>query len=166
MFKPSECLPIPKQCDICGSSSVEFCENGTVYGQNQGDWPYLWHCPDCQAAVGCHPGTKFPLGIMADKETRALRLRCHEVFDQIWKSRYYSRTMAYKWLASKLQIRSALCHIAWLTKQQLETTIAASEVFFNERKKYLERRIEKRKVKKDKQNLYTKHLISNRKKRF
>lgn len=166
MVKPSECLPIPKQCDSCGSVAIEFCENGRVYGENLGDWPYLWFCPACNASVGCHSGTKFPLGFMADKETRALRLRCHEAFDPIWKSKYYSRSMAYKWLASKLQIRSACCHIAWLNKEQLEIAIKVSSEFFKERWKYFERRLEKREVRKHKQNIRTSRLITNRKKRF
>jgi hypothetical protein len=140
-------------------------ENDILYGKNVGNWPYLYFCHECRAAVGCHAGTCIPLGKMGDTETRALRSQCHSVFDPIWKSKIVKRNIAYKWLASELKISPDTCHISWLTKEQLEIAIAASKAFYTEHRKYAERRIEKHVEQKRKRGLRLKRIINNRKKR-
>ena len=85
----------------CGSPSVL---RKSRYGQ-------FWACSrgyDCDGLVGCHPGTKTPLGVLADKPTRDARKQAHDAFDGLWEpmgseSRTY-RAAAYRWLAEELDI--------------------------------------------------------------
>src|SRR5689334_13332484 len=120
--KQKDALPEPKQCDHCCSLNIEFTPNDVLYGSLQGEWPYIWRCLDCGAAIGCHEGTRFPFGRMADKKTRALRRSAHEVFDVLWRSELMTRTKAYRWLSVELGIEFSQCHISWLTVEQLKHT--------------------------------------------
>lgn len=116
-------LPIPEQCDNCASYEVEFVGNEAVYGRSYGKWPYVYFCSSCQAAVGCHPGTRIPLGRMADKKTRQLRARAHTHFDPLWKSGAMSRTEAYRLLSRNLNIPAEQCHISQMNVEQLKFVI-------------------------------------------
>lgn len=71
----------------------------------------LYLCSPCQAWVGCHPGTIIPLGRLADLQLRKLKQAAHAAFDRIWRKDGLSRSQAYIWLASKLNIHPAVCHI-------------------------------------------------------
>lgn len=89
-----------------------FC--GSTMRLRDGKWGKWWSCPrypECDGAVGCHPGTQTPLGTPADKATREARRMAHERFDALWepmgrdRSRY--RSAAYRWLASELDLDEA-----------------------------------------------------------
>lgn len=71
----------------------------------------FYRCEPCDAYVGTHKGTWQPLGRMANKELRAAKIEAHLEFDFIWKTGIMTRTGAYLWLATKLQIEPAVCHI-------------------------------------------------------
>lgn len=71
----------------------------------------FWLCRECNAYVGCHPGTITPLGTLAGPELRKARGRAHDAFDPLWKAGQTSRDEAYQWLASELGISKANCHI-------------------------------------------------------
>lgn len=71
----------------------------------------FWNCKECDAYVGCHPGTDKPLGILANAELRRAKRKAHEAFDPVWKNGKIKRADAYKWLADKLGIRIESCHI-------------------------------------------------------
>lgn len=122
-------LPEPDSCDMCDSSNIVLTTNAVIYGRDYGKWPKLWYCNDCKAAVGCHPNTNIPLGRMADKETRELRKKVHDVFDRIWKSGSMNRSQAYEWLAQGLKIPAPDCHISWLTKEQLSDALVLSSIY-------------------------------------
>lgn len=96
--------------------------------------PDLWSkrfywCRDCDARVGCHPGTSKPLGVLAGPIIRRARMDAHKAFDPLWKSgRFRNRKAAYRWLAGKLgMIGATSCHIGCFDKQQCEDTIAACQ---------------------------------------
>ena len=91
------------KCSLC-HKSAKLIE--TRYG-------FKWTCQDCDASVGCHKGTKTPLGTMATSQTRKARMRAHDAFDPIWKEspRRNGRKKAYFWLAKKLGIDFRDCHI-------------------------------------------------------
>lgn len=116
-------LPEPTQCDHCASFDVAFTENSVVYGKNQGEWPYCWHCKSCNAMVGCHVKTRIPFGRMCQFKTRALRTQAHDAFDHIWQSQLMSRDTAYSHIAKHLGIDRSQCHMAWLTEEQLLSVI-------------------------------------------
>lgn len=135
-------LPQPSNCDSCGSLNVAFATNDIIYGVKRGDWPWCYYCIDCRAGVGCHPNTTFPLGTMADKETRLYRLKAHNEFDKLWagEDRFMTRTKAYQWLAEQLNIGFEDCHMGQLSLDQLRTTIDLVKVNYEELKRIYIRR--------------------------
>lgn len=76
---------IPVKCDNCGSDKVRYTSNKEVYGRVYGNGGcYL--CDDCKAYVGVHDiKNKKPLGRLANKELRELKMACHRKFDPLWK---------------------------------------------------------------------------------
>lgn len=121
-------LPRPVKCDSCGSLDIQLADNKQLYGKSFGKWPIIWLCWTCEASVGCHAETDIPLGFMADRETRQLRLKAHNAFDPLWKkSGKFKRITAYTWLASMLQIPLKECHISQFSKKQCELTVIYSK---------------------------------------
>lgn len=110
----------------CYCGSVMVCRESPYKKGRKKAW--FWGCiryPDCDGAIGCHPGGKVPLGIPVDKETRQLRIKAHEAFDALWQpmgsvSKEY-RSAAYRWLAEELDVYDP--HIAEMDKEQLEYVI-------------------------------------------
>lgn len=81
----------------------------------------FWQCKPCDAYVGCHKagngygdGTR-PLGILANKELRALKLLVHRNFDMLWQGGAMKRNEAYAWLAGQLNIPVNQCHVGMFT---------------------------------------------------
>lgn len=66
----------------------------------------------CGAYVGCHKGTRKPLGTPANEELRKLRMDCHHRFDKIWKDGKTPRSTAYTWLGKLLKLEKKQNHIA------------------------------------------------------
>lgn len=75
--------------------------------------------------VGCHPGTIKPLGRLATKELRVWKMKAHEAFDPLWKSREMKRGDAYGWLAGELGIRVEKCHIGMFDEAMCGRVIEA-----------------------------------------
>ncbi|WQZ00306.1 hypothetical protein Shy_CDS0029 [Escherichia phage Shy] len=153
MSQVEDALPIPAHCDNCGSVNIEQTQNDRIYGRLFGDWPEIYYCHDCKAAVGCHPGTIIPLGRMADRATRQLRQKVHDAFDPIWKSKLMSRSHAYDWLAGELGIASDDCHISWLSKDQLQRAVEICNQHFTANEKIIERRKARKNERTAKRNL-------------
>ena len=72
-----------------------------IYGRNCGTSYKCYYCEPCNAYVGCHKNSRKPLGTLANKELRELRIRTHEIFDPLWKSGKMTRSEAYKMLEVK-----------------------------------------------------------------
>jgi hypothetical protein len=141
-------LPIPEHCDACASFDVTFTNNEAVYGKPHGEWPFVYLCLACGAVVGCHPGTRVPLGRMADKRTRKLRGQAHTVFDPLWQSGAMTRSEAYCWLARHLGITREQCHISQFNVEQLTAVVEHCKAFVSERNiEILKRRGEKKNAK-------------------
>lgn len=100
------------KCPYCGGR-VNLVSSSTVYHSNKykGKMWVCEHYPKCDAYVGCHPGTEIPLGRLANKKLRNLKMEAHKWFDPIWKSGLMTRKEVYKWLASMLNIEESECHI-------------------------------------------------------
>jgi len=103
-------------CNICGQQA-EWVENKEIYGRNYGKSYMMWLCKACGAYVGCHNNTKKPLGTMADKELRELRMKCHALFDTLWKTGYMKRKEAYRFLMIKLNLTNTEAHIGMFNKE-------------------------------------------------
>jgi hypothetical protein len=87
----------------------------------------FWKCIPCNAYVGCHPGTSTPLGNLANAELRRARNIVHSVFDPLWKGRKMTRSAAYQWLASQLDIPVEKCHIAMFDISQCRSAWRACQ---------------------------------------
>lgn len=122
-----ECLfdfrNIPTKCDNCGSSKVRYTSNSEVYGKEYGNGGcYL--CDDCKAYVGVHDTkNKLPLGRLANKELRELKMKCHSLFDPLWKNTKFKRTDCYGYLANKLGLHLRETHFGWFNKEYLEKAL-------------------------------------------
>lgn len=106
----------PSRCDCCGEATVTLTSNSAIYGREYGDWPYVYLCLLCGASVGTHPHSVYPLGLMADKETRALRTALHAIIDPAWKSGRVSRSELYRMMADALGLPRF--HVGDLSREQ------------------------------------------------
>lgn len=106
---------MPEQIDI----TCPYCNNVAKLVNGKEIYPHrpdlyeksFYQCEPCGAYVGCHPGTKKPLGRLANSELRKAKSTVHRVFDPIWKNGEIKRYKAYQWLADKLGIDILECHI-------------------------------------------------------
>ena len=103
-------LPMPTECSCCGGDRIDIVENGSIYGRNYGDWPWLVICLSCEAYVGLHPFTAVPMGTLADERTRKARKECKAPFESLHHSGRLTRTEAYQRLAAKMGIPLDECH--------------------------------------------------------
>lgn len=115
------------RCSYCGSPAILKPVSEVFHDPNQKGYVYVCsHYPVCDAYVGVHPGTKIPLGTLANAALRRKRILAHQVFDQIWKQGILSRKQAYYWLSDKLGTAPADTHIALFGDYLCEQVIAES----------------------------------------
>jgi hypothetical protein len=109
-------------CPYCGNQS-EFVAGDAVYPHRRDlrdrDF-YL--CAPCDAYVGCHAGTRRPLGRLANAELRRAKVDAHAAFDPIWRNSI-SRSEAYRWLATMLRIPASACHIGMFDVEQCRRVV-------------------------------------------
>jgi len=87
-------------CPYCGSSVVLRSADG-IYRENHAG-TMLYVCsryPVCDAYIRVIPGTKTPVGSMANGDLRALRNKAHQHFDRLHLTGIMSRDQDYEWLA-------------------------------------------------------------------
>lgn len=120
-------MHIPKICRYCGG--VIRCVPGQkVYGDAAASRLKLWNewfyqCQNCNARVGCHKGSKRPLGNVANEVLRLKRMETHQVFDACWKHHRMTRTAAYKWLSGKMGLPEEKTHIGGFEMDQCQQVI-------------------------------------------
>lgn len=116
----------PPICTACDIETV-LVTGALVYGKSArppaSEKPF-WRCPDCGAFTGCHPGTKKPLGVPADRPLRDARATLQtKKIDPLWRSAQHAeaydrrypqdlkgvkmiqnaaRRRVYRWLAAQL----------------------------------------------------------------
>jgi hypothetical protein len=114
------------KCPYCGAKA-NLVEGSAIYGPGyQYSAGLYWICRPCEAYVGCHKGTKDPMGSMAKPELRRMRMKAHAAFDVIWKTKRMKRKDAYAMLAHDLGIPFHSCHIAYFDEEQCRKTVEAS----------------------------------------
>lgn len=121
-------------CPSC-HQRAELVSGYDIWPDRQDLWEKpIYRCGPCDTRVGCHPGTKRPLGPMADAELRRARMLLHEQrLDPIWKGAIVAggyepedpkaraiitrtaRSRVYKWLGAQMGIEF---HTATLTLDQ------------------------------------------------
>lgn len=87
--------------------------------------------PACDSYVRVHPGTKIPVGTMANRELRALRNEAHRNFDQLHKRGLMSKEDAYHWLAATLAAPLGQAHIGYLGEYYCRQVIEESQKVLN-----------------------------------
>lgn len=113
-----DAYPIPTQCPYC-NEAVRYTSNAEVYGREYGNGR-CYKCEGCDAYVGVHTGTRIPLGRLANKELRELKMQCHALFDPVWKlNKNIRREQAYGRLANILNIPKKECHFGWFDRDML-----------------------------------------------
>lgn len=126
LSRVKDILPIPEACRYCGPEfPVVLIENSQIYKRNYGEWPYLYHCKNCDSYVGLHPHTDLPLGTLANRELRDARKTGKTQFIRFMEIGDYNRSESYEWLADKLGIPVNECHWSWF---EVETCKRAEEV--------------------------------------
>lgn len=117
-------LPVPTECPNCGAS-VTVENNKAVYRKSIGKWPWIYRCEStqCDSYIGMHPNTAIPLGTLANKPLRKLRVQFKQVFNPLWHNGARTRTEAYHWLANEMGIPASTCHGGWFDTAQCKAAI-------------------------------------------
>lgn len=113
-------------CRYCGGV-IRPVPARLIYGEAakrlgmQHEW--IHQCQNCNARVGCHKGTKRPLGNVANEVLRLKRMETHQIFDVFWKAQGMSRTQGYKWLARQMKLPESRTHIGGFEMDQCQRVI-------------------------------------------
>lgn len=123
-------------CPYCRETSVLWSKSDRIYRRDYGPVYVCWNFPECDAYVGCHPGTTKPLGRLANRELREAKKRAHAHFDPLWRAKIQfghrkkaARGAAYKWLAAQLGIAFEDCHIGMFDVAQCEAVVKLCKPF-------------------------------------
>ena len=131
-------MEIPTICRYCGGT-VHLVSATKVYGASAVrlgiEREVFYQCQNCNARVGCHGGSKRPLGNLANEALRMKRMETHQVFDSFWKERGMSRTQAYKWMAKKLRLSEEFAHIGGFEMDRCQKLIELCEKERNKEQK-------------------------------
>jgi ssDNA-binding Zn-finger/Zn-ribbon topoisomerase 1 len=108
-------------CPECGAGmTLKSSRFGPFYGCAR------WPDTGCPGSHGAHPdGT--PLGVPANRETKAARVRAHAAFDTLWRGGGMKRRAAYRWMQDALGLTSDEAHIGRFDVPTCERLIAAVE---------------------------------------
>lgn len=107
----------PTRCNLCGEK-VMFVTNDVIYKRQYGSG-YAYLCMGCGAYVGTHkPRPDEALGLLADPGMRCMKMKCHDIFDKIWRTRE-ERNILYKRLAKELKIDEEDCHFGYFDTDML-----------------------------------------------
>ena len=123
-----------KICRYCGGV-IRLVPASSIYGESaerlgmKEEW--LYQCQNCNARVGCHKGTRRPLGNVANEVLRLKRMETHQVFDSFWRAKRMSRTKAYRWLSEQMELPESKAHLS----AALRWNSASSSLSFAGRKK-------------------------------
>lgn len=105
---------IDVKCPECGSPML--LKETTRWRTRDGQPRKFYGCsryPGCKGTHGAHQdGT--PLGKPADKETKEMRIKAHQVFDSLWKGRdaRMYRKEAYNFMRQVMKMTKEEAHIA------------------------------------------------------
>ena len=118
------------RCPYCGSTVVFRPAKG-IYSRGYENTT-LCVCsryPECDAYVKCHPGTRIPMGQLADKKLRTLRQQAHRSFNRLYESGLMTRKDAYVWLSEKIMLPPGMAHIGALGEYYCGEVIRESEEY-------------------------------------
>lgn len=112
-------MKIPEICRYCGG----LVRKDNISKIRQKGNQKIYICTNCNAYVTCHKKTGLPMGKLANTVLRLKRQEIHYIFDSFWKSRKWSRTEAYRWLAASMKLPEENAHIAFFEMDECEQVI-------------------------------------------
>lgn len=122
----------PHICRYCGGV-IRLVPASAVYGASTRrlglEREYIYQCQNCNARMGCHKGTKRPLGNVANETLRLKRMEAHQVFDSFWKAKGMRRTKGYQWLARQMGLSEKETHIGCFEMDQCQKVIELCRKF-------------------------------------
>lgn len=124
------------RCPYCGSTVVFRPAEG-IYSKHYEN-TLLCVCsryPECDAYVKCHPGTRIPMGQLADKKLRSLRQQAHRSFNRLFESGLMTRKDAYEWLSEAIMLPQGMTHIGALGEYYCNEVIRESEAYLKRNQK-------------------------------
>lgn len=122
-------------CPYCGSHTVIRSAEG-IYAANYEN-TMLCVCskyPECDAYVRCHTGTRIPMGELADRKLRELRMETHRRFDRLFKSGMMTKKEAYTWLSGEILLPMEKTHIGELREYYCNEIIRVSDHYYETHK--------------------------------
>lgn len=124
------------KCPYCGGS-VSFRSADGIYKDNsRGTMLYVCkNYPVCDAYVRVKPGTREPIGLMADGKLRALRNTAHHYFDKLHTTGIMTKDEAYRWLAFTISAPQSQAHIGYLGEYYCQRVIDESKRMLTAKKK-------------------------------
>ena len=122
--KQAKMRPQQLRCPHCGALAV-IRPASEIYGDpdKPGELYVCSNYPQCKSYVGMHPGTRVPLGNLANGDLRNLRIRAHRKFDQLWQSGVMHRDTAYRWMADYFNIPMQEAHIGMFGEYRCKALI-------------------------------------------
>lgn len=125
-----------KRCPYC-KGKPQYVDSIEIYGTSYG---MIYLCRPCRAWVGVHKGTDKPLGRLANKNLRVMKIQAHGAFDNLWRHSRFSnrrkkmtRTKAYAWLSDRLGIPPKYTHIGMFSEKTCQQVIDACNAFHNQK---------------------------------
>ena len=112
-------------CNVCHSSAIRKTSNKEVYGVEYGNG-MCYLCDSCGSYVGCHKDGR-PLGILANKQMRLKKIKCHSLFDAVWRSGELRRSECYHILSKKMNISYRDCHFGLFGIEELNAALNVLE---------------------------------------
>ncbi len=112
------------RCPYCGAVA-NIRPTAEIY-QDPRRTDELYVCrnyPCCKSYVGIYPGTKIPMGPLANGDLRNLRIRAHRKFDRLWQSGLMKRQEAYRWMADFFCIPQRDAHIGMFSEYRCNELI-------------------------------------------
>lgn len=116
------------RCPYCGALA-DLRPAAEIYHDDSRD-DLLYVCrnyPRCNAYVRVQPGTKQPMGPLANGDLRHLRIRAHRAFDRVWQCGVMTRDAAYRWMADYFCIPLREAHIGQFSEYRCQQLIQKCE---------------------------------------
>ena len=121
------------RCPYCGSTAILRSADG-IYLNNHNN-TMLYVCkkyPICDSYVRVHPGTRIPMGTMANGKLRRLRTEAHWKFDQLHERGLMTKSDAYQWLADLVAAPLSQAHIGMFGEYYCNKVITESSRLLGE----------------------------------
>lgn len=118
-------------CAYCGNVSEKVTGKYVYPLRPDLSTRMFYKCEQCDAFIGCHPGTDIPLGTLADAKLRKMRSKAHAQFDPLWKGGFLKRKQAYAALAKHLGIPVEDCHIGLFDSSSCEKVVSFSRMYMH-----------------------------------